>query len=98
MMNGKAYFPAEDGSYPEVNIGEKLWVSDGTAVGTYLFKDLDPGQYFRNSWRTQETNYSSYPDNFFAHGDVMYFSARHHNYGDELLMPEVYLAVFIFIA
>ncbi|MEQ8524100.1 T9SS type A sorting domain-containing protein [Gracilimonas sp.] len=84
VMNGKAYFPAEDGRYPEANNGEELWVTDGTASGTYLLKDLDPGQYFQEEWSTEETNYSSRPDRFFAHNGTMYFSARHHNYGEEL--------------
>jgi ELWxxDGT repeat protein len=88
VMNGKAYFPAEDGSYPDADNGEELWVSDGTSSGTYQLKDLDPGQYFQNSWSTQETNYSSRPDNFFTHGDVIYFSARHHNYGEELWITD----------
>lgn len=84
VMNGKAYFPAEDGRYPEANNGEELWVTDGTSSGTYLLKDLDPGQYFQETWSTEETNYSSRPDHFFAHNGIMYFSARHHDYGEEL--------------
>ena len=88
VMNGKAYFPAEDGSYPDANNGEELWVSDGTSGGTYQLKDLDPGQYLQYEWSTEETNYSSRPENFFAHGDVMYFSARHHDYGEELWVTD----------
>lgn len=82
VMNGKAYFQAGDGNYyPDANNGEELWVTDGTATGTYQLKDLDPGQYLQYGW---STNYSSRPYNFFTHGDVIYFSAQHHNYGREL--------------
>jgi len=37
-MNGKVYFAAYDGPH-----GQELWSSDGTAAGTQLVKDLDPG-------------------------------------------------------
>ncbi|MBO6585002.1 MAG: T9SS type A sorting domain-containing protein [Gracilimonas sp.] len=84
VMNGKAYFPAEDGRYPDADNGEELWVTDGTSSGTYMLKDLDPGQYLQYSWSNEETNHSSRPDNFFAHNGTMYFSARHHEYGEEL--------------
>ncbi|MGN8225295.1 T9SS type A sorting domain-containing protein [Gracilimonas sp. BCB1] len=84
VMNGKAYFPAEDGRYPDADNGEELWVTDGTSSGTYLLKDLDPGQYLQYAWSNEETNYSSRPDNFFAHNGTLYFSARHHEYGEEL--------------
>ncbi|WP_421773143.1 T9SS type A sorting domain-containing protein [Gracilimonas sp.] len=84
VMNGKAYFPAEDGRYPDADNGEELWVTDGTSSGTYLLKDLDPGQYLQYAWSDEETNYSSRPDHFFAHNGILYFSARHHEYGEEL--------------
>lgn len=84
VMNGKAYFPAEDGRYPDADNGEELWVTDGTSSGTYMLKDLDPGQYLQYSWSNEETNYSSRPDHFFAHNGTLYFSARHHEYGEEL--------------
>jgi ELWxxDGT repeat protein len=38
-VNGTLYFPAHDGS----GTGDELWKSDGTALGTVLLKDIDPG-------------------------------------------------------
>ena len=37
-MNGTLFFAADDGSQPS-----ELWKSDGTAAGTILVKDIDPG-------------------------------------------------------
>ena len=37
-MNRRLFFAADDGVR-----GRELWVSDGTASGTRLFKDLEPG-------------------------------------------------------
>lgn len=37
-LDGTLYFTAEDG-----NTGRELWRSDGTAAGTMLVKDIDPG-------------------------------------------------------
>jgi ELWxxDGT repeat protein len=38
LGNGKAVFQANDGTH-----GTELWVTDGTAAGTALVKDIDPG-------------------------------------------------------
>jgi ELWxxDGT repeat protein len=38
VLNGIAYFTANDGIH-----GEELWRSDGTATGTYMVKDINPG-------------------------------------------------------
>ncbi len=40
-VNGTLYFVAEDDTY-----GEALWKSDGTAAGTVLVKDINPGRNF----------------------------------------------------
>ena len=39
VMNNVAYFATKDDSN-----GEELWRSDGTAAGTYLVKDINPGE------------------------------------------------------
>lgn len=38
VLNGKLFFVADDGVH-----GKELWVSNGTAAGTYLLKDLTVG-------------------------------------------------------
>ena len=38
VINGEAYFGANDGTH-----GDELWESNGTAAGTTLVKDIDPG-------------------------------------------------------
>ncbi len=38
VLGDKVYFKAEDGTN-----GSELWVSDGTAAGTSMLKDIDPG-------------------------------------------------------
>src|SRR5262249_42304695 len=38
VVDGTLYFRADDGVH-----GEELWRSDGTAAGTTLVKDIDPG-------------------------------------------------------
>jgi len=38
VLNGKAYFNADDGIH-----GQELWCTDGTAAGTKLVKDINPG-------------------------------------------------------
>jgi ELWxxDGT repeat protein len=60
QVGGTVFFPASD----EVH-GEELWRTDGTAVGTILVRDIDPGPY---GW--------SSPTNLTAVGSTLFFSAR----------------------
>ena len=53
----------------------EVWVSDGTVTGTTLFKDINPSS-------------SSTPDNFFVHGDFLYFSADDGTNSTELFISD----------
>src|SRR5206468_2209400 len=58
-VNGKVYFTYDDGTH-----GYELWVTDGTAGGTKLVKDVNPGPD------------GSYPMGLTADGGVLVFLAR----------------------
>ena len=66
----RLYFRANDGEN-----GSELWVSDGTAEGTSLIKDIDP-------------EYSSYPRDFTEFNDRLYFSANDGENGTELWVTD----------
>jgi ELWxxDGT repeat protein len=73
-LGSAIYFSAYDGVH-----GEELWVSDGTAVGTYLVKDIWPVE---NNDGTGA--YSSKPEGFIATSAGMYFGASHREDPDDM--------------
>src|SRR5690606_3948271 len=66
-LDGKVCFAADDGTY-----GNELWISDGTAQGTKLLKDIQPGMG------------GSDPSGFVVHNGELYFKATTLQYGSEL--------------
>ena len=71
IMNGVSYFAADDG----IN-GRELWRSDGTAKGTHLYKDLNPGEA------------SSNPSEITVVNNKLVFSAFSAAYGLELWVSD----------
>ncbi len=72
-MGGSLYFAADDGT-----TGRELWTSDGTLGGTFLLKDIAPGQiiFF--------PPFSSNPRFLTTIGSTVYFSADDKLTGTEL--------------
>ncbi len=66
VMNGILYFQADDGLH-----GVELWRSDGSIAGTYMVKDMKPGDD------------DAYPSELTVSGDTLFFRARGDG-GDEL--------------
>jgi ELWxxDGT repeat protein len=57
---------------PTTAEGLELWKSDGTAGGTVLLKDINPGSA------------SSQPGNFYLYNNMVLFTATHAQYGKEI--------------
>ena len=58
VLNNVIYYSADDGIH-----GTEFWRSDGTDTGTYMVKNINPG------------NASSYPKNITTFNNKIYFSA-----------------------
>lgn len=67
VLSGKVYFCADDGIH-----GPELWVSDGTADGTKMVRDIGPGPY------------GSIPSEITAVGNAIWFAADDGEHGREL--------------
>lgn len=67
VLNNVAYFSANDGIH-----GTELWRSDGTDTGTYLVKDINPGENGSNPLEIIELN------------GAIYFGATDNIHGQEL--------------
>ncbi|MFM9111388.1 MAG: ELWxxDGT repeat protein, partial [Prochlorococcaceae cyanobacterium] len=72
-FGNRLFFTANDGTN-----GTELWVSDGTAAGTHLLADIQPGSYYGNDPK------GSYPGDFTAVGNLVFFSANDGANGGEI--------------
>lgn len=71
VFNNELYFDPQD-----EDIGYELWKTDGTNEGTTLVKDINP--------MFDGDNDDSNPQQFFVHGNHLYFVAKHKDFGKEL--------------
>jgi ELWxxDGT repeat protein len=76
-FNDKLYFKGNNGES-----GEELFVTDGTAEGTQLVKDINPGE------DPYGNNNSSTPGNFVEFNDKLYFSANDGENGEGLFVSD----------
>jgi len=75
------FFTANDGGYESGVYGggysTELWKSDGTAAGTVLVKDINPGGNYM-------VPFGSFPENLTAVGNTLFFNADDGVNGEEL--------------
>ena len=69
--HGRVFFCSSDDAH-----GHELWVTDGTAAGTHLFLDINPGKK------------ESYPSDFHLFNDRLYFAADDGANGKELWISD----------
>ena len=81
-FNDKLYFSARN----DDENGQELFVSDGTAEGTQLLVDLNPGVY--DSYYGPSSPQSSYPSNFIEFNNKLYFAAGNGESGSELFVSD----------
>ena len=72
-VGGHVYFSADDGAH-----GRELWRTDGTAEGTRLVADIQPGP------GSSDPGYGGWGDNLVEFGGHAYFSAWRADTGHEL--------------
>jgi len=81
---GRIYFNASDKDSQTTILtnryGNELWVTDGTADGTFMVKDINP-------FKAPSTE-SSDPGPFAVFSNRLYFGARHNTYGRELWVTD----------
>jgi ELWxxDGT repeat protein len=73
VLNGVLYFRA---ALDYATVGDELWRTDGTEAGTYLLKDIAPG------------NASSGVADLVVFGDSILFTARTESFGRELWITD----------
>jgi ELWxxDGT repeat protein len=76
-MGGSLYFAADDGS-----VGDELWKTDGTAAGTTLVADINPGS--TTDYYGDVNPKSSAPQDLTAFNGLLFFSANDGSHGREL--------------
>lgn len=77
-FQGRTFFPADDGVH-----GVELWVTDGTADGTRLFKDLVPG--LGSSFPGASYEYFLPTGGFMEFRGCLYFGAGGPEFSDHVL-------------
>jgi len=83
VYNDVLYFRATDGNNPTANNGIELWRSDGTAGGTYLVRDINPGGNKDGDphWLTVSNGWLYFAANDAANGNELF---RYNSIGDQL--------------
>jgi len=73
--NGRVFFGADDGTN-----GNEVWMSDGTAGGTTMLKDIHPGPGRSNGYDPPPSGGIGWSRDFTAMGSYVYFAATDGNH------------------